>query len=44
MPHPFLSAEWIAAASEIREKYKDDAPRIDIPIRDRKSTRLNSSH
>ena len=33
MPHPFLSAEWIAAASEIREKYKDDAPHIDIPIR-----------
>ena len=33
MPHPFLSAEWIAAAREIREKYQDDAPHIDIPIR-----------
>lgn len=33
MPHPFLSAEWIAAAREIREKYQDDAPRIDISIR-----------
>ena len=33
MPYPFLSAEWIAAAREIREKYEDDAPRIDIPIR-----------
>ncbi|MEY3353451.1 MAG: hypothetical protein RLZZ16_253, partial [Actinomycetota bacterium] len=28
MPYPFLSAEWIAAAREIREKYEDDAPRI----------------
>ena len=33
MPHPFLSEEWIAAAREIRARYEDEAPRIDIPIR-----------
>ena len=33
MPNPFLSAEWIAEAREIRAKYEDQAPKIPISIR-----------
>ena len=29
MSHQFLSEAWIAAAREIREKYKDEAPMIE---------------
>ena len=30
MSHQFLSAGWIAAARDIREKYKDEAPMITV--------------
>ena len=33
MPHPFLSAEWIAAAREIRAKYESQTPKITQKIR-----------
>ena len=33
MSHPFLSAEWIAAAREIRSKYEDQTPKITQRIR-----------
>ena len=33
MPHPFLSAEWIAAAREIRAKYEGQTPKITQKIR-----------
>lgn len=33
MSHQFLSEAWIAAAREIREKYKDEAPMITISIK-----------
>lgn len=33
MSHQFLSESWIAAAREIREKYKDEAPMITISIK-----------
>jgi hypothetical protein len=33
MPHPFLSAEWIAEARVIRAKYEGQVPKITIPIR-----------
>jgi putative sterol carrier protein len=33
MPFPFLSAEWMHAAKEIREKYADQAAAITISVR-----------
>ncbi|MBU6226130.1 MAG: SCP2 sterol-binding domain-containing protein [Acidobacteria bacterium] len=33
MSHQFLSEEWMAAAREIREKYKDEAPMITFSIK-----------
>jgi putative sterol carrier protein len=33
MPFPFLSAEWMHAAKEIREKYADKAAAITISVR-----------
>ena len=33
MSYPFLSDEWIQAARDIRHKYADSAPPIDILIR-----------
>ncbi|MEY2969193.1 MAG: hypothetical protein RIQ64_1820 [Actinomycetota bacterium] len=33
MSHKFLSEEWMAAAREIREKYKDEAPMITFSIK-----------
>ena len=33
MSHQFLSEEWMAAAREIREKYKDEAPMITLSIK-----------
>ena len=33
MSHPFLSAEWIAAAREIRAKYETQTPKIPQKIR-----------
>lgn len=33
MPHPFLSAEWIAAAREIRTKYESQTAKITQKIR-----------
>ena len=33
MSHPFLSAEWIVAAREIRAKYEDQTPKITQKIR-----------
>ncbi|MBM3730122.1 MAG: SCP2 sterol-binding domain-containing protein [Actinobacteria bacterium] len=33
MTHQFLSEEWMAAAREIREKYKDEAPMITFSIK-----------
>jgi hypothetical protein len=33
MSHQFLSEEWMAAAREIREKYKDEAPMITFTIK-----------
>lgn len=33
MSHQFLSESWMAAAREIREKYKDEAPMITISIK-----------
>lgn len=33
MSHQFLSEAWVAAAREIREKYKDEAPMISISIK-----------
>lgn len=33
MSHQFLSAAWIEAARQIREKYKDEAPMITISIK-----------
>ena len=33
MSHPFLSAEWIAAAREIRAKYETQTPKIAQKIR-----------
>ena len=33
MSHPFLSAEWIAAAREIRAKYETQTPKITQKIR-----------
>lgn len=33
MPYPFLSPEWIEAARAIREKYRDQAPRIGVTVR-----------
>lgn len=33
MPHPFLSADWIAAAKEIRAKYEGQHPPITASIR-----------
>ena len=33
MSHQFLSAAWIDAARQIREKYKDEAPMITISIK-----------
>jgi hypothetical protein len=33
MSHPFLSAEWMAAAKEIRSKYEDQVPTITLSVR-----------
>jgi putative sterol carrier protein len=33
MSYPFLSAEWMDAATAIREKYADQAPAITVSIR-----------
>jgi SCP-2 sterol transfer family len=33
MSHPFLSAEWMAAAKEIRSKYGDQLPTITLSVR-----------
>jgi len=33
MPYPFLSAEWIAAARQIRAKYENQTPKITQKIR-----------
>lgn len=33
MSHQFLSEEWMTAAREIREKYKDEAPMITFSIK-----------
>ena len=33
MSHPFLSAEWMAAAKEIRSKYEDQVPNITLSVR-----------
>ncbi|MFM8389815.1 MAG: SCP2 sterol-binding domain-containing protein [Actinomycetota bacterium] len=33
MSHQFLSEEWMAAAREIREKYKNEAPMITFSIK-----------
>ena len=33
MSHQFLSAGWIAAARDIREKYKDEAPMITVSVK-----------
>jgi hypothetical protein len=33
MPHQFLSAEWMAAAKEIRAKYEDQVPSIALSVR-----------
>ena len=33
MSYPFLSDEWIQAARDIRHKYADSVPPIDILIR-----------
>jgi putative sterol carrier protein len=33
MSHQFLSEEWMAAAREIREKYRDEAPMITFSIK-----------
>lgn len=33
MTHPFLSAEWMAAAHAIREKYADQVPPVSTVIR-----------
>ena len=33
MSFPFLSPEWIEAARTIREKYRDQAPRVTVVVR-----------
>ena len=33
MPHLFLSPEWMEAARAIREKYKDQAPKVSVVVR-----------
>mgnify|MGYP006271878001 FL=1 len=33
MSHQFLSEGWIAAARDIREKYKDEAPMITVSVK-----------
>ena len=33
MTHPFLSAEWMDAAREIRERYRDHAPKVSMVVR-----------
>ena len=33
MTHQFLSDGWIAAARDIREKYKDEAPMITVSVK-----------
>jgi hypothetical protein len=33
MPHQFLSAEWMAAAKEIRSRYEDQVPNIALSVR-----------
>lgn len=33
MTHAFLSTDWMAAARAIREKYADEIPAVDTPIR-----------
>lgn len=33
MSHPFLSDQWIEAARDIRHRYADDVPRIDVVVR-----------
>jgi hypothetical protein len=33
MSHPFLSAEWMAAAKEIRSRYEDQVPNITLSVR-----------
>lgn len=33
MAHPFLSDEWMTAAREIRARYADDAPDIEVELR-----------
>jgi len=33
MTHPFLSADWMVAAREIRERYRDHAPKVSVVVR-----------
>lgn len=33
MAHPFLSPEWMEAARAIREKYRDQAPKVAVVVR-----------
>ena len=33
MPHLFLSPEWMDAARAIREKYRDQAPKVAVVVR-----------
>ena len=33
MSHPFLSAEWMAAAKEVRSKYEGQVPNITLSVR-----------
>lgn len=33
MSHAFLSDQWIEAARDIRHRYADDVPRIDVVVR-----------
>ncbi|MGA0786070.1 MAG: SCP2 sterol-binding domain-containing protein [Ilumatobacteraceae bacterium] len=33
VPYPFLSTEWMEAARAIREKYRDQAPKVSVVVR-----------